>query len=399
MTAMKFLNYLTFSQWVRPAIAITLSLIIMQRGTAQEVSQLGERRITPANERALDNGLIRATVRVAGEDHIFIVDTGATQCVFDERLRASCSNLLGEFMVGSGYASMKRPFFQTANAEICDRRVQLGPVCILDLSELSSVAGGDISGILGLLIFRDFVVGYQAAEEVYYAGLSYVRRFDSTFPVVVESACLWTSDIEIGIHVDRFTIDTGMRAPLSLSKEHFDEAQARGLVYGIVNSSSYAITGPHASRTGFLKALTIWKHPFKDVPIVEASHESVGLGLLQKFDFRINAQKRTIEISTNRKTDQPFDFNRSGIGLKSAGGMLLVANVDDGSPGQQAGVCEQDAIVAINDQAVEAGWVGLSEARAALSDPVATEVDLTIRSQSEGNKVLTIRLRPKPVAP
>lgn len=382
----------------RLAIAMVFLFLSIQCIVGQEMRPLGEHRLTPVNEFARENELIRATVHVGGEDRVFIVDTGATANFYDENLRASCGNLMGERVVRSGYGQLDLSFFEAADAYVGNRNLRLGPIGILDLAELSSIVGGEVSGILGVPFLADVVLGHQEVDESYYVGSSYFRRFDATFQIALESGYITTDDIEIPSPADRFIIDTGMNSPISLSSEHFDEAEAAGLLYGVTHSSIFTITGPVTKRNGFLRSASLWKHIFTDVPVSESTQDKVGLGLIQKFDFRINLPGRTIEVSTNRKTDKPFLYDRSGISLHSVCGRILIERIKESSPGQSAGLSKSEAIVTVNGNTVDSSWVALCNARAALSNPDASEVELTIRN-GDRERVVIVRLSPKPIAP
>ncbi|MEO8270298.1 MAG: PDZ domain-containing protein, partial [Aureliella sp.] len=352
---------------------------------------LAEQRITPANENARYNAPIRATVRVGGEDRVFIIDTGASPNFVDERLRSLCIKAVGERSVNSGHGQLNLSFFETAEAYVGSQLIPLSPVGVLDLNELSSVVGGDISGILGVAFLATAALGYQEVDKSFYTGSSYYRRFDATYPIDMESGYPRTSDVEIGISVDGFLVDTGMNDPLSLSKERFDAAKAAGLLYGIGSANFYSIGGTVKSRTGFLHSMTAWGHQFTNVPIHESSDEKVGLPLLERFDFRITCRNRTMEMSVNSGADQPFLYNRSGISLRSIDGTLVVESVEDDSPGHKAGLAESDTILAIDGMDVDSTWIGLSNAREALANPDATEVSLTI-TRNDSDRVAVLQL-------
>lgn len=76
---------------------------------------------------------------------------------------------------------------------------------------------------------------------------------------------------------------------------------------------------------------------------------SIGMGLLNRFDFIIDFQGATLFLKPNRSFSDNFEYDMSGFKVDKVNGAYVVNFVQENSPAKRAGLQAEDRILSIND--------------------------------------------------
>jgi membrane-associated protease RseP (regulator of RpoE activity) len=74
----------------------------------------------------------------------------------------------------------------------------------------------------------------------------------------------------------------------------------------------------------------------------------IGNDLLRRFNSIINYEKKDIYLVPNKHYNDPFDYSYSGIELYFIEGEIIVGDVAEGSPAEEAGIKEGDIVIGVN---------------------------------------------------
>jgi predicted aspartyl protease len=321
--------------------------------------------------------LIRVYLETENERGLFIVDTAAGH-MLDKQ---SFSNLFPSLCAGKNVPAIGRIALSSHSVpamKIGEREIVLDPVELIDLSPRSRILGDEVCGILGIPMVLDFGLGYDALGGYFHIGRASPRVYEYTFPLEVVDSVLHTEDVTTGVRRVSFLIDTGMNTPLSVDSAIFDELESRGLLSRLNDSRVRTLSEVKGVRFGIISSVEIWGTPFRNVPAIESTKNAIGINLLKKFDFFINAKDGSIEISRNSQTKTQFLWDRSGLGISCSGEKILVDAVKPNSPAERVAIEVGTTVCEVNGQVVEANWQELCRLRDLFSTPGPITISLLV---------------------
>ncbi len=278
---------------------------------------------------------------------------------------------------------------------------------VLPLTDLASVEGVEIAGLVGFEVFSRLVV------TIDYAG----RRLTLTRPDAFQYqgkgvAVPFTFkdrtpqvEGEIDGLAGAFTIDTGSRSSLSVNapfaaqhglREKYGAqvetlvgwgvgGGVRGLVAraGVLKLGSVEVPGP------VIDLAQVTKGAFAD-PYLAGN---VGGGVLKRFTVTFDYLRKQMILEPNDSFAKPDPYDRAGLWVNRPppGDRFTVEAVVAGGPAAEAGVAVGDVIVAVGGRPV--AEVSLADFRGALrSRPVGSEIRLTVRRGPASHELsLTLR--------
>jgi predicted metalloprotease with PDZ domain len=74
----------------------------------------------------------------------------------------------------------------------------------------------------------------------------------------------------------------------------------------------------------------------------------LGNDILRRFNVILNYDRRDIHLLPNSHFNEPFDYSYTGIELYYIDGKIIIGDVAKGSPAEEAGIKEEDVVVAVN---------------------------------------------------
>jgi hypothetical protein len=156
----------------------------------------------------------------------------------------------------------------------------------------------------------------------------------------------------------KFIIDLGAGHPISM------EGVADKSVYSsqLINANlGIGLNGLISGYKGRIKEIQLGKYKIKNVlasfPEVDTRVLTVprdgnmGVDMLKKFTVVFNYSGNEMYIKSTIGYTAPFEHDMSGLQYYAAGAgykRIIVERVEPESPGDEAGICEDDEIIAIN---------------------------------------------------
>ena len=237
-----------------------------------------------------------------------------------------------------------------------------------DYLELKKNLGDDIYGILGYEIFNRFVVeiDYINRTMKLHDPASYKpkRRFES-FNLTIEDTKPYVTSYfrqgedEIPI---KLLIDTGASHALLLDVNMTDDLSVpEKTIYARLGQG---IGGEIPGQIGRIERYRIGNNDFKDVLVSipdygayssvikrGSRHGTLGGEILSRFDVTFDYYNNKLYLKKNHTFNEKFDYDMSGLSIGVTAESLdsiLVMNVRQNSPAEQAGIQTGDILLHIN---------------------------------------------------
>ena len=340
------MKHLEHVQRLRLLLTVSGLLLLLPAAGSSSGVVLEEFKMPPC----LD--LMTVPVSLRGETYEFLLDTGASGCLFD----GSLAPLLGE-PVGRAYAQTPAgveavPLYRTPEASVGD--LALDPddlVACFDLSELVQLTGMQINGIIGMSFIERF-----GLELDFDAG--FVRFLDS--PVVPDS--MIGAEVELDLQPDSppgytatlldtvkwsFIFDTGCTSPGSIDHEAFSRLDDIGLLHSVGFARRRALHKSYTANLFVLDSLAIGQFDHRDLFLTQSESSVLGLPVLAQYNATFDFPERRLWLraSDRHRALAPSDI--SGLGVMKLAGEPVVAALDPQGPAAALGLEQGDVLVSV----------------------------------------------------
>jgi hypothetical protein len=334
----------------------------------------------------------------------FIVDTGG-HTILSPRLAASLGSGVDGSIPTSGVGDKMSTSGFTPVAEIAigDVKLQHQTAFVMEVYA-TAIEGIPVDGMVGFELFRRFAVriDYQrrtltftdpARFDPHEAGDMVPFKFYDHLP-----------DVEgfIDEHPARFDIDTGSRSEVDLTAPFVTRSAIKEAYPSRVEAlTGFGVGGAVNSEVIRLSSVTLGSVRI-DQPVAElsdAAHGSfsdanydgnIGSALLKRFTVTFDYAHQRMYLQ--RIVPAPADvgtFDESGLWFNAGAGGYVVAGVDQGGPGEKAGVVVGDVIEAIDGTPVQPAE--LSAVRERLrTQPSGTSVHLDLLHGAARRQVVLV---------
>lgn len=339
----------------------------------------------------------------------FLLDTGANGSLVDSRLaRALGLKRLGTVNVGGMGGSVEGSYFGGATLGLPGVRVFDRRLYGMPLAPLFARFGRRVDGILGYDFLKLFVV-----EVDYYAktiSLHEPRSYEYAGAGGVVPFTLRDGHPHARVRLGfdgrevegDFEIDTGADGSLSVNRPFAEKHGLLGLLHGASAARTGAGAGGETSyMEGRAKDLRLGGFTFER-PVVTFSLDSDGAGasaesdgqlggeVFRRFKVIFDYSRGRMILEPNANFSDPFGSDASGLDIVAGGRDLrtfAVNAVEPGSPAAEAGLREEDVILAVGGRpAREFDLDGLTR----LLMREGAEYELTVR---RGRRKLKLKLR------
>ena len=365
--------------------AFTVSIFLVGGGDALAVDPIpelgrleftGPSLVLPMKEQ---NGHPKVVVDLGdGEEYLFIVDTGASVNVLDAAIAESLGlETVGEMEIGApGGPQIPGNIVGTSIANMGPATIEGAQFVTMDLATFS---GGTIQGVLGLGLFRDYVLTYDYGQ-----GEIRVSRGSLS---AGEPGVMPYNDIDGHIQVDMQVaettvathVDTGSMAGFTLPIELKESLTL--MPGGQGSSAARLVGGARKIEFGQLDgdiqfAGSRYENP--DVGFMDPSpgYGNVGSRVLRDFIVSVDQQNHLIRFakSTHKKGTAR---RRLGVQFRGipGGNNLEIAHVAPGSLGQRSGLQPGDLLMKLNGKPSEEYDMGTLGALIGGAEPLLLEVD------------------------
>lgn len=304
----------------------------------------------------------------------FILDTGVGPMIItDPNILDSLDfTLLKKITIsGLGTDTLTAYVSQNITAQVGRAKMERVPTAILkeDLFNLSGYLGVKIYGILGYSFFNSFVVDVRYSQnrliifgenaKVKLRGLRVPLQISNSRPYVLAEISLPDGKIVTA----KFLVDTG--ASHALSMEMLDNQTFPAPKNKIPAYLGMSLSGRIKGYMGRIAQLKFGGYTFKNVVAgfpdyktivskIEGSKRNGNMGgeLLRRFDVQIDYADSAMYLQPNNYRKKPFNYDRVGAviyldQLKNYK-RYIIAEVDENSPADRAGLLSGDEILAVN---------------------------------------------------
>lgn len=320
---------------------------------------------------ALSNNLILVQARVNDSAPLwFILDTGASSTVIDSQLAKALHLKPSGRIVGTGGAgtataltfkgtSLKLPNVEAVNLTIFG----------LPIDFFSAPFGRKIGGVLGNDILKQLVVEVDYVAQVIklyepesyqYSGSGEVipLTLEGDLPFVRARIALSGRPVIGG----KFELDSGSTGAVLFNTPFVDRNK---LLDSVSKSSQTRMGGVGGSAVAFSgRLMTIWLGSFQLENAVarfsrarrgdDASARYDGLiggEIFRRFKVVFDLSRLRMILEPNAQFSEPYEVDMSGLDLATEGqdfSVVVVNEVEKGSPAAEAGIQEEDVIKAID---------------------------------------------------
>jgi predicted aspartyl protease len=235
---------------------------------------------------------------------------------------------------------------------------------IIDYGLLTSVYGQKIGGIIGFSFLRRYIVAinydenkisvYSPGKFKYPKGGHYLNPSFATIPiqpVYVKDGKKITNN---------FYFDTGAGLCLLLSERYASDSgvlkknkiMVATQAEGMGGKRPMYLTVVDQVKLGPFKFRKVPTYVFKDEYNVTSYPSTGGLlgnDLLRRFNVVLNYPAQVIHIRPNRSYSNVFDYSYTGLGIYKENDEIVVEDVIEGSPGEEAGFQPGDRIIAVDN--------------------------------------------------
>ncbi|MFO8013645.1 MAG: PDZ domain-containing protein [Phycisphaerae bacterium] len=335
--------------------------------------------------------LIALPVTMDGEEHLFILDTAATWCVFDESLRHRLGDSVGSQVAGTADKPTRFNLYSPPNASLGPIDLgEGGPVVCFDMTMIRYSTGLDVRGIVGMSVLRDYVVQIDPDH-------SEVRFLESDHGAYPE----WGEAIPLKMRhgapfvparlppdsESEFLLDTAMARSVGLPEPVFDKV-VRELDLTTVDALAATAAGTMFYREARLPVVTVGSFVCEDLILGRTSVPTLGWGWMRRFRATLDFPGRKMYLVKGTEWGECDEADMSGLHLLRVRGRTVVHTVDEGSPAEEAGIRPNDIILSVNGIAAPAAEIW--ELRDVLQREDGKQITLVLRR--DGTET-TVRFR------
>jgi hypothetical protein len=297
--------------------------------------------------------LLLIPVTIAEKQHFFILDTGCNTSVFGRELKASLTPTDKKRVVNDGAAT---EVFECPDAAVGRSRLEAGQLVVsTDLTDIQTLAGNPISGILGM----DFLWGRVMQIDFDAGQLSFLNR--STHVIGERVALHRGTDglprVELSlpsVGIEQFIVDTGWVG--------FNSGFLRKAVFNrLVDDAQLELFDGMSKVTGFGGSRQVREGALNWLSLAGARHErqfftesdskdnsnGIGLGYLARYKVTFDFENCVMILEKGKRFSRACPVDWAGIDIAVKDGIPVVLDVEKDGPAWKSGVRCGDRLVSV----------------------------------------------------
>lgn len=271
-------------------------------------------------------------------------------------------------LTGNGESRLKVTMAKNVTLQLGPAQIPEKQVAIIAFRELESHEGRTIDGVLGVDLFRRFIVviDYGAKTLALYTPQGFSYHGDGVaVPLHIGRAALFDAHLDVDGEgpVDcRLAVDSGTYSALRLyrpfvRKHHLPVANTQ-----VVDSFGFGLGGEFPEKLGRVGALRIGGVTLNQPPVsfsdadggatsAAAYDGTIGGEILSRFTVIFDYPHQQMILEPNPLFSEPFPADHSGVvvGVNDSGA-ITVLHVLDHTPAQDAGIRQGDVIIGVNTE-------------------------------------------------
>jgi predicted aspartyl protease len=331
-----------------------------------------------------------------GEEHQFLLDTGASHTTFD----VSFKHQLGKAKtIVKGITSggpMKLEVFDAPDANLGPFNLKdSNEVTCVDLTMFGFIEGRRISGFVGMNFLSRHVIQIDCDK----GRLLFLK------PTIAPNPA-WGKGLTIKYHplgvpqiagvilgdtkVD-FWVDAGCNASGTLQSKAFDTILSTKQLKTSETLFATA-TGVIRQRETRVSTVSIGPFEYENLILHEGYLSALGLPFLSRHTVTLDFPNGTVYFKKGKEFNKVDETDMSGLHLLRVSGNTVVYSVDQDSPAHKAGIRAKDIILKVGN--IEAGEYGMCEIRRLLMSGDKKRIEMVIK-RGDGAKEVSFLLEKK----
>jgi len=234
---------------------------------------------------------------------------------------------------------------------------------INDYSILTAVYGEKIDGIIGYSVLSRYIVkiNYDSSNIEFWTKGSYkYPRGGYLFRPIINSTPVQQLRVKDGRTITaRFLYDMGAGLNMMLSTDFLKDSSLLDKKRKLYAKEAEGLGGKVDMAMTVIKEVKLGPYKFRNVPVYVFNDTFnitsypflaglLGNDILRRFNVILNYDRRDIHLLPNTHFNEPFDYSYTGIELYYIDGKIIIGDVAKGSPAEEAGIQEEDVVVAVN---------------------------------------------------
>ena len=158
----------------------------------------------------------------------------------------------------------------------------------------------------------------------------------------------------------RFLYDIGAGVCMMLSRDFVSDSALLDKKRKLLTKEGEGVGGKIDMHVTVIKEVKLGPFRFRSVPtyIFDDVYNVtsypllgglIGNDILRRFNCILNYDKSDFYLVPNTHFNDPFDYSYSGIELYYIEGYIIIGDVAKGSPAEEAGLKEEDIVIALNN--------------------------------------------------
>lgn len=348
---------------MKKTILYCLLLLLNITANAQQPSNNHSTLLTQFRFKQFFGGIVilKAVVNDCKDSLNFILDTGSSGISLDSstveelKLPSEASDIS---IIGIGGTRILS-FVKNATLKLPGLTVPNLDFHIANYEILSETYGVNIDGIIGYSFLRQFIVSidYDSLEiKVYSPGIfKYPRQGHIIKPSFTRIPIVELYTKEKRKMYNNYYFDIGAGLSLLLHQKFVEDSAFLRSKRHPVMSQVEGLGGKAQMQLTVIKQLKIGPYSFRNVPTYVFDDPNnvlaypslsglVGNDILRRFNTILNYPAREVFLQPNGHYNDIFDYSYSGLNLYFIDGKVVVGEVMQASPAEEAGFKPGDVI-------------------------------------------------------
>lgn len=351
---------------MKKGLLYCLLLLTNLSAVAQTVNMENAKKLTAFGFRQFFGGIvvITGTLNNTKDSLNFILDTGSSgisldsSTVEEKRLKTELSDISIVGIAGTRILS----FVRNNTLNLPGLSVSNLDFHIANYEILTETYGVKIDGIIGYSFLRQFIISinYDSLKiDVYSPGIFKYSRMGHVIKPGFTRIPIIDAFTKDNRKMDsKFYFDIGAGLSLLVSEKFAGDSSFLRRKRKSVVSQVEGLGGKAQMKLTTIRELKIGPYAFRGVPAYVFEDPNnvlayptlaglIGNDILRRFNTILNYPAREIFLQPNSHYNDPFDYSYSGLNIYFIDGKVMVGEVMEKSPAEEAGFKPGDIIFGI----------------------------------------------------